>query len=126
MATESKKLVIASYVFTVLSAAVFVMSAAMKFSGKPEVIQNFASLGFSQNLIAPIGVIEVLCLVLYLIPRTSILGAVLVTGYLGGALCTHLRAGQSVLAPLVIGVFVWAGVYLRTPTLRALLPFKKS
>ena len=126
MATESKKLVIASYVFTVLSAAVFVMSAAMKFSSKPEVIQNFASLGFSQNLIAPIGVIEVLCLVLYLIPRTSILGAVLVTGYLGGALCTHLRAGQSVLAPLVIGVFVWAGVYLRTPTLRALIPFKKS
>ena len=70
----------------------------------------------------PIGIIELACVALYWVPRTRVLGAILLTGYLGGAIATHVRAGQAFANPLVIGIVVWAGLFLRDPRLHALLP----
>jgi hypothetical protein len=75
----------------------------------------------------PIGVTEIACALLLAIPRTSVLGAVLVTGYLGGAVATHVRAMQpAFIAPAILGALAWLGLYLRDPRLRALLPLKRD
>ena len=71
-----------------------------------------------------LGVLELACTALYVIPRTSVLGAILLTGYLGGATVTHLRIGEPFWGPPLVGVFLWGGLYLRDPRLRALIPFK--
>jgi hypothetical protein len=86
-----------------------------------------AQLGYPEHLILPIGIIELACLAVYLIPQTSALGAVLLTGFLGGAVSTHFRVGDPLLGftlfPLYVGAFVWAGLFLRDNRLRALVPF---
>jgi hypothetical protein len=75
----------------------------------------------------PLGAIEICCALLYAIPRTAVLGAVLLTGYLGGAIATHVRVGDpSFVTPLVLGMIAWAGLYLRDPRLRALLPLRST
>lgn len=102
-----------------------IMSAVMKISRRPEVVQGFVGQhGFPASAILPIGIVELLCVVLYLIPWTRVLGAVLLTGYLGGAIVTHVRIGESFLAPLGVGVLLWLGLYLRIPRLGALLPLR--
>ncbi|MDP9151829.1 MAG: DoxX family protein [Myxococcota bacterium] len=74
----------------------------------------------------PIGVVELSCVVLYFIPSTRVLGAILLTGYLGGAVATHVRAGEAIfVVPLLIGVILWGGLFLRDPRLRELLPKTK-
>jgi xanthine/uracil permease len=70
-------------------------------------------------------VVEIACAILYAIPRTSVLGAVLLTGYLGGATATHVRANEAFFLPVVTGVVVWAGLYLRDDRLRALIPLRR-
>jgi hypothetical protein len=84
-----------------------------------------AKLGWSDKLAIALGVTEILSTILYLIPQTSVLGAILVTGYMGGAIATHLRIGEPFFVQAGIGVFVWLGLYLREPRLRALLPLRK-
>ena len=85
-----------------------------------------AQFGYPSGLIVPIGVVELACVVLYVIPRTAVLGAVLLTGYLGGAIATHVRLSDpSFAGPLIFGIMVWAGLYLREPRLRALLPLRR-
>lgn len=101
-----------------------IMSAVMKLSRRPEVVEGFAKFGFPANSLVPIGLVEILCVVLYLVPWTSVLGAVLLTGYLGGAVVTHVRVGDNFLAPLGMGVLLWLGLYLRVPRLGALLPLR--
>lgn len=97
---------------------------------KPEmVVSETVRLGYPESVILPIGVVLIVCTILYLIPTTSILGAILLTGYLGGAVATHVRAGEplfSVFFAIAFGVLVWLGLYLRDPRLRALLPLQKS
>ena len=92
------------------------------------VMEATARLGFPANLIVGIGVVLLACTAVYVIPRTSILGAILLTGYLGGAAVTNLRAGSSLfgetLFPVYFGVFVWAGLYLRDERLHALIPLR--
>lgn len=92
------------------------------------VLKASAQLGFSENLIAAIGVTLLVCTVLYVIPSTSILGAILLTGYLGGAVCIQLRVGNPLfsqtLFPVYFGVLVWLGLYLREPRLRSLVPLR--
>jgi hypothetical protein len=90
----------------------------------PPVVEALVQLGYSPTLAQALGVIELVCLALYLVPRTSILGAVLLTGYLGGAIASNLRVGNPlfshVLFPVYVGVLLWAGLYLREPRLRGL------
>jgi hypothetical protein len=93
-----------------------------------QVVDAFVRIGFPVSLSVPIGVILLVCVVLYAIPRTSILGAILLTGYLGGAVVTNLRAGSSLfgetLFPVYFGILVWGGLYGRDARLRALIPFR--
>jgi hypothetical protein len=95
----------------------------------PPVVEAFAKLGYSISLAVPLGIIEIVCIVLYVIPRTSVLGAVLLTGYLGGAVATNLRTGaplfSNVLFPVYVGVLLWGGLYLRDNALRAVFPVRR-
>ena len=96
---------------------------------KPAVVREaFARLGYPESEIMGIGVLLLACTALYLIPRMSILGALLLTGYLGGAVATHVRVGDPLfshaLFPTYIAALLWVGLYLREPRLRALVPLK--
>jgi len=93
------------------------------------VAEAFQRLAFPLSLSIELGVIELACVVVYAIPRTSILGAILLTGYLGGAVATHLRVLDPLfdtIFPILIGALVWGGIYLRDARLRALVPFKST
>jgi len=93
------------------------------------VVESFAQLGYPDSLARGIGVLELACLALYMVPRTAILGAIVLTGFLGGAISTHLRIGDPlfshVLFPVYVAALVWGGLLLRDDTLRALIPFRK-
>jgi hypothetical protein len=92
---------------------------------KPEVAkQGFAHYGYPESAFLRIILIEVACAIVYAIPRTSILGAIVLTGYLGGAVSTHVRAGEPFFLPIIVGVVVWLGLYLRDERLRALVPLR--
>ena len=82
-------------------------------------------LGYAESLVFGIGVVELACTVLYVIPRTSILGAILLAGYLGGATATHVRIGDPYFFPIVIGVLIWLGLWLRDEQLQTLIPLRK-
>lgn len=101
------------------------MSGVMKLVQPPQVMEVFVGkLGYPASTLVGIGILELACVVLYAVPRTAVLGAVLVTGYLGGAITTHLRVGDPFVGPLGLGLLAWAGLYLREPRLRALLPLR--
>src|SRR4051812_15316400 len=102
------------------------MSAVMKLThGKP-VVEGFAKFGFPESQLTIIGVVELLCMILYVIPQTALLGAVLIAAYLGGATVTHARIGDpSWVTPVILGIFAWLGLWLREPRLRELTPIRK-
>jgi len=90
-------------------------------------VQGTLQLGYPESTVVPIGAVLLLSLVLYVIPRTSILGAILLTGYLGGATASMVRIGSPWLPfPILVGVLVWAGLYFRDERLRALIPLRRS
>ncbi|MDX6770351.1 MAG: DoxX family protein [Elusimicrobiota bacterium] len=121
---KADKLVWAGRVMTALTAPLFLLGVYMIFTGDPQVTAGMAKYGWPPETVKTIGWLELLCLVLYLVPRTSVLGAAALTGYLGGAVATHLRAQEPVVMPVVVGVWVWAGIWLREPRLRALMPLR--
>jgi hypothetical protein len=84
-------------------------------------VEGTAKVGYPPGSLVPIGVVLIASTVLYFLPRTAVLGAILLTGYLGGATATHVRMGQPFLFPVVFGVLVWACLYLRDPRVRVLL-----
>ena len=113
-------------IISALPALLLLFSGAMKLLKVPAVILGMAHYGYPQHLILCIGVLEVGCTIVYLIPRTAILGAILMTGYLGGATATNVRVGDlSLIGPVLAGVFVWAGLYLRDGRLSTLIPVRK-
>lgn len=126
MNLQNKKCFWSGWVVTVLATLPFIPSAAMKFAMHPKVTEGMAHFGFQPGIIITLGILEALCIVLYLIPKTTVLGAILFTGYLGGAICTHLRLNENVLMHAMIGVAVWAGVWLRDERLQKLIPFRKN
>jgi hypothetical protein len=113
-----------------LLAAFLAFSAGIKFLGRPEVAETLASLGWPTGAGLALGVLEAAVLVLYLVPRTAILGAVLMTGLLGGAMATHVRVGSPlfshILFGLYLGLFAWGGLWLRDARLRTLLPWRRG
>ena len=111
-------------VLTVLVTLPFFMSVFMKLRPNPEFSQGMTHLGIPESLTMTLAILEGLCIVLYLIPKTSVLGAILFTGYLGGAICIHLRVGDPVYVQILLGVLVWLGIYLREPRLRQILPLR--
>jgi hypothetical protein len=119
---------VAGYVLTALVALFLVFDTVLKVLRLAPAIQGTTELGYPAGLVLPIGVIELVCVALYLAPRTAVLGAILLTGYLGGAIATHLRVGSPLLShtlfPIYVALMLWGGLYLRETRLRALLPFR--
>ena len=126
MEVASGKVVWTGRVITVVVSLLFLFSAAMKFMGGAEVKEGMAHLGLPESMIIPLGVLEAACTVVYLIPATSVLGAILLAGYIGGAICTHWRVGDPFLGQVAIGLVIWLGIYLREPRLKALIPLRRS
>jgi len=102
------------------------MSATMKFVQPPVMVEGNAHLGWPMSVAIPLGCVELACTVLYIVPRTSVLGAILLTGYLGGATAAHVRIGESPHMAVLLGMMVWGGLFLRDPRIRALIPLKKK
>ena len=124
MVAASGKIVWVGRVISVLVSLLFAMSAFMKLKGGAEVMQGMAHLGLPESLIMPLAILEISCVVIYLIPATSVLGAILLTGYIGGAICTHWRVGDPFFIQIALGIFVWLGLYLRENRLKALIPLR--
>lgn len=99
--------------------------ALMKLLLVPQAVEGTGQLGWPASVIRPLGVVQVVCLAAYLFPRTAVLGAILWTGYLGGAVATHVRLENPlfshVLFPVYVAAFLWAGLWLRDRRVRALL-----
>lgn len=119
----------AANVLSGLAVLFLTFDVAIKVTQSPMAIEGTTVLGYPASAVFTIGVIQLACLVLYVFPPTAVLGAVLFTGYLGGAVATHLRLGNPLfshqLFPLYIAALLWGGLYLREPRLRALLPFRR-
>jgi hypothetical protein len=112
-----------------LVAAFLAFSASLKFIGVPEVRETMTGLGWPAQYDLTIGIIEAVCVILYVVPRTAVLGAVLETGLLGAAIATNLRVENPLFSHILFGLYlaamVWGGLYLREPRLRALLPLRR-
>jgi len=108
-----------------LPALMLIFSGAMKFSKNPSLAEGFAHLGWPIGAATGLGLLELGCVALYLIPRTAVLGAILLTGYMGGAIATHVRIGEAVVPQVIFGILIWGGLYLRDLRLRALLPLTR-
>ena len=115
-------------VLSILAILFLTFDSVIKLLRLPMVAEASAKLGYQNDTIFQIGIVLLVCVILYAIPQTSILGAILLTGYLGGAVATHTRVGDPlfshILFPTYIGTLVWLGLYLRDTRLRALVPFR--
>jgi len=127
-AAPSKKGVWTGRVLSGLVVLFLIPDGIIKFIKPAPVVDAFAHLGLPLSLANTLGVLLLLCTAIYVFPRTSVLGAILLTGYLGGAVATHLRVGDPlfshVLFPTYLGVLLWLGLYLRDSRLRALIPLR--
>ncbi len=121
---SSKKALWAGYIMAALPVLLLLMSGTMKIIAPPNVIEGFVHLGYSESLAFGIGIVELLCVVLYIIPKTAVLGAILLTGYLGGATASHVRIGEPFHMAVLLGVLVWGGLFMRDARLRALIPLR--
>lgn len=124
--TPSKARLYTGYTLTALAILFLLMDACFKFTTAPQVVEAQTQLGFPMHLTPGIGVVALICLALYAIPSTSVLGALLFTGYLGGAIALHLRVDNPLfshtLFPIYIALFIWGGIWLRDRGLRELFP----
>lgn len=126
--TSSTKGVWVGRVLSGLVVLFLIPDGIIKFMKPAPVVEAFSHLGWPLNLANTLGIILLVCTAIYVFPRTSVLGAILLTGYLGGAVATHLRAGDPlfshILFPTYLGVLLWLGLYLRDSRLRALVPLR--
>ena len=124
----STKKLWAGRVLSSLAILFLLVDGIMKLVNPAPVVEGMIRLGYPLSLTATIGIILLICVVIYAIPQTSILGAILLTGYLGGAVASQLRVGEplftNVLFPIYIGALIWGGLYLRNDKLRALIPVR--
>jgi hypothetical protein len=126
LAAVTKKQLWAGRIIGALPALFLLVDGGMKLVKPAPVVEATVQLGYPESVIFGLGIVLLACTILYLVPRTSILGAILLTGYLGGAVATHVRIGNSLFSvffPVILGVLVWGGLWLRDDRLRALLPW---
>ncbi|MCE9556435.1 MAG: DoxX family protein [Planctomycetes bacterium] len=112
------------WVLSALPSALLTFSAVMKFVKPGDFAEQFGKFGFPLHLATPLGIVELSCTIIYLIPQTSVLGAILLTGYMGGAMATHVRMGEAWWGQLLVGIVVWLGIFLRDARLRQLIPLR--
>jgi len=125
MEPVSRKALWTGWIISALPVLLLIFSASMKLMKVPAAVKGFGELGYPEKEIIPLGIVELACAILYAIPRTTVLGAILVTGYLGGAIATHARVEQqSLIMPFLLGVLAWLGVYLRDRRIRELIPLR--
>lgn len=127
-ASVSKKALWAGRIISGVPALFLLADGIMKLFKPAFVVDATVQLGYPASVIVCLGIVLTACTVLYLIPRTEILGAILLTGYLGGAVATHVRLRQGLFAesfPIIMGVLLWGGLWLRDYRVRALIPLRK-
>jgi hypothetical protein len=124
--TQASRMVTTGRVLSALAILFLTFDVAVKLLQLPVVAETLAELGYSPEVALTIGVVELVCLVLYVVPRTAVLGAVLWTAVLGGGIASHIRVDSPLFSHILFGVYlgllIWGGLYLRNPRLRELLP----
>lgn len=117
------------YVVSAVPVLFLLFDSVIKLMTIDPVVESFGQLGYPVDLALGIGIVELACLVLYVVPRTSVLGAILLAGYLGGAVATHVRIGSPLLThtlfPMYVAALIWGGLFLREDRLRALIPLRR-
>lgn len=122
----SKAALWAGSVMSVLAVLLILFGSVMKLMKTPAVVEGFVRAGLPERLIIPVGIIELGCVIVYVIPRTAVLGAILMTGLLGGATLTTVRIGDPTWPlPVVVGMLAWGGLFFRDLRLRELIPLRK-
>lgn len=111
-------------IMSLLPSLLLIMSAVMKLTKAPQVVEGMTKSGIPESVLIPLGITELACVVLYLIPWTSVLGAILLTGYLGGAIATHVRLQENFVFIVILGMLVWGGLWLRDRRIRSLIPLR--
>jgi hypothetical protein len=126
--TTSTKRPWAGIVISAIPTLFLLMDAVAKLVKPAEVVTGTLELGYQESVIVPLGIVLLICTILYAIPKTSIIGAILLTGYLGGAIATHVRVSNPLfthtLFPVYLGIMIWLGLYLRDTRLRSLVPLR--
>lgn len=125
----SKKQIWAGRIIGILPALFLMLNSAISLTKPPFVVEGTVKMGYSEATIIPLALTSITSAILYLLPQTSVLGAVLLTAYFGGAVATHVRAGDPAsltAVPIFFAVLFWLGLWLRNPAVRALLPINQS
>jgi hypothetical protein len=121
---------IIGYIISALIALALGFSAIAKLlqfgAGTQEMEESLQHIGWRSDQLTSLGILELACVIIYMIPQTSVLGAVLISAYMGGAIATHARVGDMFIIQILVGVLAWLGLYLREPRLWPLLPFRRS
>jgi hypothetical protein len=126
-ALASKKMLWTGRVISALPAITLLFAGSMKLTKSASVLRGFAQYGYPDRLIVLIGILEIGCTVVYLIPRLSVLGAILMTAFLGGATASNVRIGNPAwTVTVLLGILVWLGLYLRDARIRALVPLRSN
>lgn len=120
-APASKKIHWTGRIISALPVLLLISTGAATLLNPAAALQGFTHYGYPESALLRITLVEIACAIVYAIPRTSVLGAILLTGYLGGATATHVRVGEPFFIPVVVGILVWLGLYLRDERLRALV-----
>ena len=128
-AAQPKRMRTVGFILSTLVILFMLMDATMKLLRLPIVLETTAQLGWPVESAVPLGIVLLVCTALYAFPRTSVLGAILLTAYLGGAVATHARIGSPIFSHMLFGVYLglmlWGGLYLRDERLRALIPLRR-
>ena len=126
-APVSKKALWAGSIISALPVLLMVFGGTFGLLKPAAAVPGFVQYGYPERIFLPICILEIVCAIVYAIPRTSVLGAILLTGYLGGATATHVRLGEPLfVAPVILGVLIWGGLYLRDDRLRGLIPLRSQ
>lgn len=122
---SSKAMIWTGRVISALVVAAMTMSASMKLLTPDKMAEGMEHLGWPMAMATTLGVLELTSTILYALPWTAMLGAILLTGYMGGTIATHVRIGDPVYTQVIIGVLVWGGLFFRDARIRALIPIRK-
>jgi hypothetical protein len=126
-ATISNKAIWTGRIISALPVLLMVFSGVMKLVKPPSLVDGFHQLGLPLSLSVGLGILEISCAVIYVIPRTAVLGAILITGYFGGAILTNVRlANPAWVMPLILGMLAWGGLFLRDRRIRELVPLRRT
>ena len=116
-------------ILSALMALFMLVDAVMKLIKPQVVIEGTVKLGYPESAIVGLGIVLLISTILYIVPRTAVLGAILLTGYLGGAVATHVRVNDStftIIFPVIFGALIWGGLFLRDARLRTLIPLRNE